>query len=866
MKKSISIVLLFTLLIAPIMSVNAQKTRHGLAKTVKPQVTAPSQDTETAFASVSASAAASGVLVKWTMQQEVKNLGFNVYRLDSRSERLATDDMILGAATRFRSDAVAGESYEFFDAQVDADAVYFVEAVGLDGKSLRSSGSVPVQADKTGFLTESALDGPKIKGTPGANIVASSLTLNKELSKEVETNLLVPDPVNHRAVISRPGVKIGVIGEGFFRVTRAELQAGGFDVNGNSAFWQLYVNGVEQGLSIGPNADYIEFYGNGVDTVESEIQTYYLVTGDTAGKRILSRAIRPGTSTVVSNSYPETIIKKERTNYLQQIFNGDLENYFGRVIVSTATTVPFTVTGVDFSRPTATLTIGLLGYSFDQHQMEITLNGHPLTPATSMGRQTYSTTQTIPVEWLVEGTNNLQLRSAGPTGDISFFDNVRLSYSRKFQAEQNRIKSFTSNYKTTTIDGFSSANIRVFDITDPSSPVLMTNLPVVQNGAAFSVIIPAGRGRLFYAVEDTGLRNVQGIAANDPTLVSTSASAANLVIIAHKSLIAQAEAWATYRRSQGITVKVVEVSEIYDEFNYGVMSSESVKAFLAAASTTWQTPPGYALLMGDASYDSRNYQGTGYFNMVPTKFVTTIFTETGSDEALADFNNDGLAELAIGRIPVRTGILGDEILARQIAWEGALTAPLSRGVLFAFDIPGTYDFDGMSIRIRDQLPAGTPNAMIGKASPTGAADLITSMNTGKYLINYSGHGSTRAWSNTFFSANSVPQLNNPPASRSIYTMLTCLNGFFMALTEDSLAEVLLKASNGGAVAAWASSGETTPDVQEAMALRFYNQIGSGPANLNRLGDLIKDAKTQIPGGSDVRLSWALIGDPMLKVR
>jgi hypothetical protein len=270
--------------------------------------------------------------------------------------------------------------------------------------------------------------------------------------------------------------------------------------------------------------------------------------------------------------------------------------------------------------------------------------------------------------------------------------------------------------------------------------------------------------------------------------------------------------------------------------------------------------------MGDASYDSRNYQGTGYFNMVPTKFVTTIFSEAGSDEALADFNNDGLAELAIGRIPVRAGILGDEILARQIAWEGALAAPLNRGVLFAFDIPGTYDFDGMSIRIRDQLPAGTPNAMIGKASPTGAADLITSMNTGKYLINYSGHGSTRAWSNTFFSANSVPQLNNPPASRSIYTMLTCLNGFFMALTEDSLAEVLLKASNGGAVAAWASSGETTPDVQEAMALRFYNQIGSGPANLNRLGDLIKDAKTQIPGGSDVRLSWALIGDPMLKVR
>jgi hypothetical protein len=95
-------------------------------------------------------------------------------------------------------------------------------------------------------------------------------------------------------------------------------------------------------------------------------------------------------------------------------------------------------------------------------------------------------------------------------------------------------------------------------------------------------------------------------------------------------------------------------------------------------------------------------------------------------------------------------------------------------------------------------------------------------------------------------------------------MLTCLNGYFILPTTNSLAENLLHTTNGGAVAAWASAGKTTPDIQELMATRFFLKLGEG--QIPRLGDLIRDAKSVIPGGSDVRLSWNLLGDPMLKVR
>ena len=108
-------------------------------------------------------------------------------------------------------------------------------------------------------------------------------------------------------------------------------------------------------------------------------------------------------------------------------------------------------------------------------------------------------------------------------------------------------------------------------------------------------------------------------------------------------------------------------------------------------------------------------------------------------------------------------------------------------------------------------------------------------------------------------------------------MLTCLNGYFIRNDTDSLSEKLLKGRwyeevtpgnyqirEVGAAATWTSSGKTTPDVQEVMATRFLNQITAG--NMTRFGDLVKDAKAQIIGGRDVRLSWVLLGDPTLKLR
>jgi len=110
---------------------------------------------------------------------------------------------------------------------------------------------------------------------------------------------------------------------------------------------------------------------------------------------------------------------------------------------------------------------------------------------------------------------------------------------------------------------------------------------------------------------------------------------------------------------------------------------------------------------------------------------------------------------------------------------------------------------------------------------------------------------------------------NNPGHEAILTALTCFNGYFIRPDADGLSESLLKATNGGAVAAWSSTGETTPDVQQVLALRFYQQLGQ--SNITRLGDLIIDAKlylAQHPPSpvDDVLNSWVLLGDPMLRIK
>lgn len=857
MKKLYPLLIVVSLIVSGVAPAAAQRG----AKSVK---AAPAErQKQNAFASVEAFSDGRGVFVRWQMAVETDNVGFNVIRTTSRGEERANRFVVLGSRGRSGADTVAGTDYSFLDISGRPGDVYSVECIGGAG---RSTFSDKVSAGYTSNISSVAgrtydqLSGMSERRK--TSFSAADLSLPADLASEILSNTAAADPDMQKFIAARPGVKLGVKADGLYRVSRAQLEAAGFNVAADPSTWQLYTDGVQQAINITGNGDQVEFLGRAKETTESDLHYYYLIAGDTAGLRMGRQVSRgPGVS-VATQNYRQTTYIKERIYYISDIINGDADNVWGRIVGTTGASFNFTLSGVEQYADSATVTVKVQGFSTGAQSVGFTLNGQSLPPTSGNGAVAMTTTTTLPASALVEGTNVLNMIT-NVAGDYVLFDSISVDYSRRFLASQNQINFYTTNYRSAKVSGFSSPSIRMFDTTYDGRPVEITNLKVGSDISGWAIDIPAYRSRRLYALENSAIKNVDAIEANNPSALSTPSHSANLVIITYPAFAAQANAWADYRRGQGISVEVVDVKDIYDEFSYGQPSSAAINSFLRYAWSSWPTPPAYALLIGRASYDAKNYEGLGYLNLVPTTFVNTVYSETGSDEALADFNGDGLAEMAIGRIPATTAADVSKALSKVQGFEQPAMQSLDRGTIFAYDDPIGYDFAAMSTELRNDLPAGTPSVMIGRSSTNAQATLVSEISNGRYLVNYSGHGTSTTWANSsFFGYLNVPSLTNVN-NQSIFTMLTCLNGYFVNPNSDSLAERLVKA-NGGAVASWASSGKTTPDVQMVMGNRFYTQIGLG--NIKRMGDLVKDAKAMIPGGTDVRYSWVLLGDPMLQVR
>ena len=889
MKKATSFCLVLGMIFLPCLNAFAQKAGRQSAEISVRDVKQTSRQRSrkgTDFESSSALTSGEEVLIRWTMRSETGNMGFYVHRIDQNGDIVINREIVYGSAAVAGRYPLYGEEYAFLDIYGDLNSVYYIEAVDLDGHKSFSR-AISAQYSDTGIVRTPGM--PTNSGDSGTKAGAFEFqqpNITKELASVIDRAALVPDPDKHKWVISHPGVRIDVNNEGIYRATFEQLQNAGFDVGDVGAektFWQLYRNGLEQAMIVDETNGYIEFYGKGVDTPETDTQGYFLINGDTAGKRIENMVTRPSTSSITLPSYNQTSTYKERGAYLDTVLNGDAGNHWGRGINSVGTDISFNLTGIDFNVATTTLELKAQGFSIGNHNIRVTLNGQLLDPVTGIAQFPFSGTQTIPTSLLKDadlgqGPNVLNLASVGPQGDFSLFDTVNLTFARKHSAAQDSLKAYTVSNKKTHITGFSSSAVRLYDITFENDPRLVTNISFQDEGGTFGTVLPSVRGRLIYAAEESKIMAPVAVTPNDGELLGVNTLGADLIIIAHRDFMTKADMWAAYRVGQGYSAKVVDVNEIFNEFNYGNLSAASMESFLEYAYTNWQTQPQYVLLIGDASRDPRNYEGGGNFNFVPTKMVTTVFTDTGSDEALADFDNNGLAELAIGRIPARDESQIDLIFNKVTKWEDNLgTDPLSRGALFAvdnFDTTNNIDFAAITDRIKAELPENTPKIVVNRSQPNSQTELIAAMNNqvcdgvcnsrGRYIVNYTGHGATGTWASTgFFWLANVSSLQNKD-SESLMTMLTCLNGYFLFPTSNGLGEALLNHSNGGSVASWASTGLTTPDVQETMARRFYNKIGEG--SMPRLGDLVKDAKSVVAGGTDVRLSFVLLGDPLLKVR
>jgi hypothetical protein len=569
--------------------------------------------------------------------------------------------------------------------------------------------------------------------------------------------------------------------------------------------------------------------------------------------------------------------RKDRILYYTAALNGEQENFFGPIVVAnTATAIALTLNNIETtSAATAQVTVALQGVSFITHQVNVLVNDMPAGTISFFYQDPTTQTFSIPVAWLVEGNNTVKLQ-ANPGNDTTLVDYVRISYPHRFRADNDSLKFNVKSTLGARIDGFTSANIRVLDISDPANVQLVR--PVIEtSGAGYALTIqPNGRtkGRSLVALPATQFSTPASLVLNTPSTLNATANNASLVIISYKDFLPALDTLVAQRQAQGFVVRKIDVEDVFDEFSYGVHTPQAIRDFLSYTQASWSPPkPSYVLLVGDASFDPRNYQGFGNFDFVPTKLIDTGFRgdatalETASDDWLTDFGNDGIADISIGRLPVRTLAEANLVVAKIVNY-APTNAPQS--ALLVADTQGSYyfNFEAADDQIVPLLP---PSLTIQKvyrrlAASDAAAkqDIINKFNSGQVLVIYSGHGNVDIWGGSIFSTTDAMALTNGNKLPFVVVM-DCLNGYFTDARLQSLAESLVKAPNGGAVASFASSGLTIPDGQHFMGQKMFELLYPANGSTIPIGDASRQSKIAT-ADLDVRRTWILFGDPTMEVR
>ncbi|HJZ69342.1 MAG TPA: C25 family cysteine peptidase, partial [Blastocatellia bacterium] len=661
-------------------------------------------------------------------------------------------------------------------------------------------------------------------------------------------------------------IKLGVKREGWYRVGQPDLIAAGLDPSVDPQNLQMYVDGRqipirvqgEQDRSFDAN-DSVEFYGVGLDSASTDERIYWLISGSEPGIRIKKKK-RHG-SAAPDSAFQSTVERKDRTIYVSSIRNGDVENFFGPILTSTPVSQAIRLSNVAAAtRATAALEIAIQGLTTTSHEVAVRLNGRHIGDLQFSGQTHATTTISVSQSLLTNGDNDIQLVATGGPSDISLVDSVRVTYWHAYIADANSLIFTASGGQTIRVEGFSSPDIEVMDITDTEGVrELVGVVRKSEAGSSVTASVPGSGTRLLFAVaRDQAMKPL--IETNIPSDLRTNTKSAGMLIITRAEFAKGIEPLRAQRENQGLKVEVVDVEDIYDEFSFGMKQPSAIREFLTYARTNWKDPPRFALLVGDSSIDPRNYLGYGDRDLVPTRLIDTANMETASDDWFIEELDGPADELSIGRLPARTAQEAGDMVTKIVRYESA--AP-SESLLLAFDSNDGFDFAALGDALTGLVPSDFEVQQFQRVAddPGAKAALIAELNRGAKVVNYYGHGSVQVWRADFLTDEDALALQNR-SNLSLFVLMTCLNGYFADPALDCLAESLMKGGGGG-IAVWASSAMCDPLAQKELNEAFYRELfGSGDV---RLGDAVRKAKATITD-RDVRNTWIFFGDPSMKLK
>ena len=365
---------------------------------------------------------------------------------------------------------------------------------------------------------------------------------------------------------------------------------------------------------------------------------------------------------------------------------------------------------------------------------------------------------------VVEGDDQVTLVSHG-AADSSVLESLELSYPHTYAADGDALLLTAPAATRVAITGFSAPSVRVVDVTDATPPDRAGRDADGGGRRRHGARRHARGDGTAHALRLLGRERRHACFGRRPTSASSWAAShdGELVILSHASFMTALAPLVARRAQEGWTVQLVDLQDVYDEFGAATRRSSRSATSCRARASTGACRRASCCSSATRRFDPRNFLGLGDFDFAPTKLIDTSEMETASDDWFVDADLDGVPEIAIGRLPVRTKDEATAVVRRRSPTPASPICRAAGSSSRTRTTPTSTSRRRARCR-RPRSPTSCPS--IGSSAASRAPRLrrcSRSSNAGPFLVNYFGHGSVEIWDNLLTSAQAADAHEQPRA-------------------------------------------------------------------------------------------------------
>ncbi|HYE95950.1 MAG TPA: C25 family cysteine peptidase [Rubricoccaceae bacterium] len=387
------------------------------------------------------------------------------------------------------------------------------------------------------------------------------------------------------------------------------------------------------------------------------------------------------------------------------------------------------------------------------------------------------------------------------------------------------------------------------------------------------------REATYWLVKADSLRAPAAVLRDRSSDLASPANAAEYLVVATPDTRASAEALASFHAARdGYTTAVVDVHDIFDQFDYGRPTPIALRRFFQHT-RAWDTPPRFFLLWGDARYADPGRPLASW--EVPS------YGFASSDAWLVQGLNgwdDRTEFAAIGRVTVRTNADGQLFLQKL---QGYYDTPPEDWPQRAYYLTGGDPAEqaGFQMASRNWAraaagdPAGMDTTFFFKTARTILDNTLrdslrVAIRRGSSLLSYFGHSSARTWEIVVDPASEFDNADRLPVVLSFGCRTGAFAGDIISGQDTpSLAEDLLLSAPSGAIAHWGATELSTGSDSQTLGDTLHAALFRD--SLRVLGEVFQEVKTRYAQqhaanpnqhwGIRHALQYNLIGDPGMRM-